>query len=88
MRAAGFTGALGSTLPVPDADGRLVMALAGYGTQATRARGRFHLAAAAAALPDGAYRLEGLPHGRAAEEALGWLLAGYGFERYRTQSPQ
>ena len=87
VRASGFTGALGATLLVPDADGRPALALAGYGTDAARARGRFHLAAAAAALPDGAYRLDGLDPARAEEEALGWLLAGYAFDRYRDQKP-
>ncbi|MEQ8899196.1 MAG: leucyl aminopeptidase family protein [Roseovarius sp.] len=87
VRGAGFTGALGATLLVPGEDGRIEMALAGYGTGQARARGRFHLAGAAVALPEGAYRLEGLPQERVAEEALGWLLAGYGFDRYRDQSP-
>ena len=86
VRAAGFTGALGATLLVPGEDGRIEMALAGYGTPQGRARGRFHLAGVAAALPDGDYRLEGLPEERAAEEALGWLLASYAFDRYRDQS--
>jgi len=83
VRGAGFTGALGGTLLVPDTAGRPAMALAGYGDAAARARGRFHLAAAAASLPAGDYRLEGLDPARAGEEALGWLLAGYAFERYR-----
>jgi len=87
VRAAGFSGALGATLLVPGEDGRIAMALAGYGTEQARARGRFHLAGAAAALPEGAYRLEGLPKERAAEEALGWLLTAYAFDRYRDQSP-
>ncbi|WP_422031545.1 leucyl aminopeptidase family protein [Roseovarius sp.] len=87
VRAAGFSGALGATLLVPGEDGQIAMALAGYGTEQARARGRFHLAGAAAALPEGAYRLEGLPEARAAEEALGWLLTGYAFDRYRDQSP-
>lgn len=85
VRQAGFTGALGSTLLVPDEEGGRAMALAGYGKLASRARGRFHLAAAAAALPEGDYRLEGLAPERAEEEALGWLFAGYAFSRYREQ---
>ncbi|WP_397544006.1 leucyl aminopeptidase family protein [Roseovarius salis] len=87
VRAAGFTGALGTTLAVPGEDGQIVMALAGYGTPAARLRGRFHLAAAAAALPEGAYRLEGLSPDRREEEALGWLLSAYAFDRYRAQTP-
>ncbi|WP_113911848.1 leucyl aminopeptidase family protein [Roseovarius dicentrarchi] len=84
-QANGFTAALGKVLIVPGADGTPIMAVAGYGDAAARARGRFHLAAAAAALPAGTYRLEGLDPDRAAEEALGWLLAGYVFDRYHDQ---
>ncbi len=86
VRAAGFKGSLGSTLLVPSEDGSIAMALAGYGTATTRARGRFHLATAATALPEGDYRFEGLGPERAGEEALGWLLAAYSFSRYRDQT--
>ncbi|MBZ8117719.1 leucyl aminopeptidase family protein [Roseovarius sp. LXJ103] len=85
VRNTGFTGALGSICLVPGPDGAIAMALAGYGTEEMRSRGRFHLAAAAAALPEGTYTLAGLPEDRAEEEALGWLLAGYAFDRYRAQ---
>ncbi len=85
VQANGFAAALGKVLIVPDAQGAPEMALAGYGTADARARGRFHLAAAAAALPEGTYRLEGLDPARAEEEALGWLLAGYAFDRYHDQ---
>ena len=87
VAAADFKAALGAVLLVPGEEGRVEMALAGYGTPAERARGRFHLAAVAAALPEGVYRLEGLTEDRAEEEALGWLLAGYAFDRYRAQNP-
>lgn len=86
VAASAFKAALGSSLLVPGGGGAPQMALAGYGTAQTRARGRFHLAAAATALPKGDYRLEGLDAARADEEALGWLLAGYAFDRYRDQS--
>lgn len=87
VSANGFKGALGKTLLIPGADGAPVAALAGYGTAAQRKRGRFHLASVAAALPDGAYRIvSGLPAEHAEEEALGWLLAGYAFNRYHTQT--
>ncbi|MCQ0092175.1 M17 family metallopeptidase [Roseovarius sp. M141] len=85
VRATGFAAAQGKVLMVPGADGTPEMALVGYGTAETRARGRFHLAAAAAALPEGVYRLEGLDPARAQEEALGWLLAAYVFDRYHIQ---
>ena len=86
VQNAGFTGALGSTLIIPTADGSLSMALAGYGSARSRARGRFHLAAAATALPEADYRIEGLDPARVEEEALGWLLSSYAFDRYRAQS--
>ncbi|VAV90492.1 Peptidase B, partial [hydrothermal vent metagenome] len=87
VMAAGFKAALGGMLLIPGEEGRIEMALAGYGTADERARGRFHLAAVAPALPEGVYRLHGLEPGRAGEEALGWLLAGYAFDRYRAQNP-
>ena len=73
VKAAGFTGGLGQSVLVPDGNGAPAMALAGYGTEAARKRGRFHLAAQAANLPEGVYRLEGLEQGRAAEGSLGGL---------------
>ena len=88
VKASGFAGALGQALLVPGEEGTPALALAGYGTEAARRRGRFHLAAAAAKLPAGDYRIEsGLPEDQAANEALGWLLAGYRFDRYRDQTP-
>jgi len=88
VEASGFTGGLGQALVVPGAEGKPGMALAGYGNAAARRRGRFHLAGAAARLPKGDYQIEGgLPEDQAATEALGWLLAGYRFERYRDQTP-
>lgn len=86
VKASGFTGALGKHLLIPDADGRPAMALAGYGTAAQRARGRFHLAAVASALPGGVWRIASqLPTDRLEEETLGWLLSAYAFDRYRSQ---
>lgn len=87
VSSAGFTAGLGSALLVPGATGKAEMALAGYGDAAQRARGRFHLASAAAKLPKGNYRLHGLPPEMAEQEALGWLLSAYAFERYKKQKP-
>lgn len=87
VRATGFSGALGRALLIPDAAGGIAMALAGYGSAETRARGRFHLAAVAATLPEGCYALLGLPPEQAGTEALGWLLSQYAFDRYRVQNP-
>ncbi|MEM9496374.1 MAG: leucyl aminopeptidase family protein [Pseudomonadota bacterium] len=86
VAASGFTGGLGQVLLLPGLGGAIAGVLAGYGSAASRARGRFHLAAVAAQLPKGVYRLEALPPERADEEALGWLLAGYVFSRYREQT--
>ena len=83
-----FTGALGQALALPDAGGAVSRALVGYGTKKSRSRGRFHLAGAAGKLPKGAYRIEtDLPADDLANEALGWLLASYRFDRYAKQAP-
>ncbi len=88
IAANGFTGAIGQSLLVPGEDGRMAMALAGYGTATRRARGRFALAAAAVKLPKGIYRIaSGLPPEAAGTEALGWLLACYRFDRYKGAAP-
>ena len=86
--AQDFTGGLGQAVLVPGADGTPAGAVVGYGTAQSRARGRFHLAAAAGKLPKGAYKIaSGLPDDLAEVEALGWLLASYRFDRYRDQTP-
>ncbi|QFT58468.1 Cytosol aminopeptidase [Sulfitobacter sp. THAF37] len=86
--ANAFTGALGQSLVIADADGKPQMALAGYGTPTARKRGRFHVATAAAQLPTGSYEIaSGLDANATEIEAIGWLLAGYAFDRYRDQSP-
>ena len=85
VRETGFSGSLGSVCLVPDRQGKIACAIAGYGTASARARGRFHLAAVAGALPEGTYRLNGLDDSHAEEEALGWLMAGYAFDRYKDQ---
>ncbi|GIX12765.1 MAG: leucyl aminopeptidase [Paracoccaceae bacterium] len=87
-RAHGFSGALGELLCLPGPDGRPCRVLVGWGDAAARARGRFHLAAAAEKLPEGVYALpDGLPPEEAEEAALGWLLQGYRFGRYKSQRP-
>ena len=83
----GFSGAIGTIVTIPGPDGCVEMALAGYGTAKNRTRGRFHLAAAAARLPAGTYQIaSGLPKDQAEVESLGWLLQGYRFDRYKSQS--
>ncbi|MBN9886269.1 leucyl aminopeptidase family protein [Salipiger abyssi] len=83
VEASGFAGAIGEALLLPGEAGQPVAALAGYGSAAARRRTRFALAAAVAKLGGGTFRIaSGLPAGKAEEEALGWLLAGYRFTRY------
>ncbi|MEL7165265.1 MAG: leucyl aminopeptidase family protein [Pseudomonadota bacterium] len=87
-RSMGFTGALGQVLALPGNNGAVTAAAVGFGTEAARARGRFHLAAGAAKLPAGDYRIDSWPLGTEPEiEALGWLLATYRFDRYKDASP-
>lgn len=87
-KAQGFTGALGQLCVLPGADGAPEAALFGMGRPATRARGRFPLAIAAAALSEGDWHLAGdLTPAEAEEAALGWLFAGYRFARYKSATP-
>lgn len=84
-KAAGFTGGLGQLVLFPGADGSPTGAAFGLGTPQARQRGRFHLAEAAARLPEGDWHLAGdLGADEANEAALAWLLAGYRFDRYKT----
>ncbi|BAQ71056.1 leucyl aminopeptidase [Rhodovulum sulfidophilum] len=87
LEATGFAAGLAELQLLPGPDGSVAGAVAGHGTAAARARGRFHLAAIAGRLPEGAWHLETVLTGADLEaEALGLLLAGYRFDRYRTQS--
>ncbi len=84
LEAVGFSGGLGAVALLPGEGGALRAAVAGIGTEAQRARGRFALAAAQAKLPDGVYGIEGGLAGLdAREQALGWLLSQYRFDRYK-----
>ena len=82
--AAGFTGKGGEVCLLPDGQGGLAGALFGLGDPARAGRNRFALARAAEALPAGDWQLAGdLPEGFDRDQAaLGWLLAGYRFDRY------
>ena len=82
VQAAGFTAALGDVVLLPGNDG-VAGAVFGFGTPEARARGRFALARAVAALPDGDWHLVAdLSDDDRDEAALGWLLAQYRFDRY------
>ena len=83
VKATGFSGGLGEVALLPDG-GAIAAVLVGWGTEATRARGRFHLAAAAQKLPEGVYRIaSGIPEADLEIEALGWLMSNYRFSKYR-----
>ncbi|MDO8883114.1 MAG: leucyl aminopeptidase family protein [Pseudotabrizicola sp.] len=83
LAGTGFEAALGELRLLPGPDG-LAGAIIGTGTAKARARGRFGLAKAVAALPAGDWHLTGEIAGAAADEAvLGWLLASYRFDTYR-----
>ncbi len=87
VKAAGFKAELGQVLTLPTEAGNIRAVLAGYGDSSKRARGRFHLAGAAAKLPEGTYRLVTELTGDAlSNEALGWLMSHYAFERYAKAS--
>ncbi len=87
LEATGFEAALGDLRLIPAADGGVAAAVVGFGTAKTRTRGRFGLARASAALPAGDWHLEGeLTPEQADEAALGWLLSGYRFDRYRSKA--
>jgi len=83
IKATGFSGALGEVALLPDG-GQIAAVLIGWGTDATRMRGRFHLAAAVQKLPEGVYRIvSGIPDEDMDNEALGWLMSNYRFSKYR-----
>ncbi|MFY0679180.1 MAG: leucyl aminopeptidase family protein [Thalassovita sp.] len=83
VRGSGFKPSIGKSLLIPGANGTPESVIVGYGTVKQRKHGRFHLAAAVPGLPEGAYQIEsGLPEEKAEEEALGWLLTSYAFDRY------
>ncbi len=79
----GFAAKFGQVLVLPDSSGALQAALVGTGSDKERSRARFALGAARAKLPGGVYHLVSSLSGDARkQEYLGWLLAGYRFDRY------
>ncbi len=87
INSFGFIGGLGQAVVLPNDDGTIGGAVLGYGTKATRARGRFHLAAAAAKLPAGVYDIQsGVPYEALETETIGWLLGQYRFDRYKAKA--
>lgn len=88
-KAANFKASFGSTLTLPGQDGSIAGALVGFGTATARARNRFALAAGRKSLPVQTFHLlSDLDEETLKVELLGWLLAGYSFDRYREQNNQ
>ena len=71
---------------IPGSDGSVSAVLVGLGSEATRNRSRFLLAQAAPRLPAGDYAIAS-DHSSAflEEQALGWLLSQYCFDRYASR---
>jgi len=85
-QASGFKGKLGRACFLPDAEGGVAAVLFGWGDEAKRRRARFALASLAASAPEGVYRLaSSLSKEEAEEQALGWLLAKYAFDKYKSK---
>ena len=85
--AAGFKASAGEVLLLPGADGDIAAALGGLGGAKDQSRGRFLAASLRAKLPEGSWRYETSLTGDALDEAaLGWLLAGYRFDRYASNA--
>ncbi|MEL6219079.1 MAG: leucyl aminopeptidase family protein [Pseudomonadota bacterium] len=85
-RANGFTGKLGQSLAIPGAAGEVSRVLLGWGDAASRRRERFPIGTFAARAPAGTYALEtALPEADAAQAALGWLLARYRFDQFKSK---
>lgn len=87
VTAMGFKASFGAALAIPGDDGAIVSALAGLGAPSARTRGRFALGAARKSLPERTFHLvSDLDDLTLRAELLGWLLAGYQFDRYREQN--
>lgn len=84
VQECGFKAGLGELRLIPGPGGTVAGAVIGFGTAKARARSRFALSKAVAALPAGDWHFEGLAPEHRAEAALGWLLAQYRFDRYRS----
>ena len=84
--AQGFAAQAGQHLVLPDASGAVAAVLLGIEAADARRRDPFAPGRLAALLPAGDYVLAG-EIGDPELAALGWLLQGYRFERYRKPAP-
>ncbi len=86
--SVGFRGAAGEVVLLPGPDGAVAAAAGGLGDDKDRARKRFVAADLRGKLPEGDWSFETSLDGADLEEAaLGWLLAGYVFDRFAKASP-
>ena len=84
LTSSGFEAGLGEVRLLPNTDGSIAGAVAGFGTAKARRRNRFGLSKAVSGLPAGNWHLVGdLSQADKDEAALGWLLSQYRFDRYR-----
>lgn len=87
VKTSGFLAGFGTSLVLPSDSGDAAGALVGLGTKAARLRTRFALASARAALPARTFHLiTDLDSDALNAELLGWLLAGYQFDRYKASA--
>ncbi|MEK6216971.1 MAG: leucyl aminopeptidase family protein, partial [Boseongicola sp.] len=88
VAGTGFTASPGQVVLFPDAEGVIAAAAGGLGDTKARTRKRFLAARIRGAWPVGTWRFEtDLEGEELAEAALGWLLAGYCFDRYVAAKP-
>jgi leucyl aminopeptidase len=86
LTAIGFSAEEGKLALVPDEDGRLARVLVGLGEGVDPRTRIWALAGLPDVLPEGSYRLDGIPDGADPSRlALGWALATYAFTRYRAK---
>jgi len=84
-----FQAALGQFLIIPNDNGSISSVLVGWGSEASRSRGRFHIGVAAAQLPKGTYEIISGLSGKDLEHAhLAWILSSYCFDRYKKKPIQ
>ena len=82
LESAGFTASVGEVVLIPGSDG-VRAAAGGLGGSKDRGRKRFVAASLRKGLPEGDWTFEtSLAGDDLNEAALGWLLAGYRFDRY------
>jgi leucyl aminopeptidase len=83
LTSIGFTAEAGKHALVPGETGRLARVLVGVGDGADAGGGMWSLAGLPGVLPEGSYRVDGLPdRADPTRLALGWALATYAFTRY------